>query len=298
MRLITLLICTIITSSLSAQIRINRALDFNPLQEQIDSSNRLLGSLLYSVEPAHGWYSYNDEQTWTIRNQAFIELYRWKNDKLIGLYLGQELQANPFNEIYFNPRAAFWNESLLYQHKLARSNIKFGFNHRCRHNIDNVDPPRPEDSTTYLGESRVIVLTAITFGFARESLNLSNNITLQLFGQAFYYLYTEDSRKPIRDAGISWEKMHSSINSGYRLDMELSKRLAIYHRSTLDYIIFQSENNQFNYRVEGGINLKGDMANLSLFTAWEYFFDESNQIIPQSSELLQLGIRYSSPFMF
>jgi hypothetical protein len=46
-----------------------------------------------------------------------------------------------------------------------------------------------------------------------------------------------------------------------------------------------------NYRVETGLVLKGEKANLQTFVGYEYFFDDYSHHIPRSSGVLFVGAR-------
>lgn len=119
--------------------------------------------------------SYKNEKDRIFRLNGVIEIFKSKRD-IILLSLNNELNANSLNDISFNPRQAIWEENLVYLHNLGKFNNKhFIYNinlfHRCKHDIDNLDPANSDvpDLTANLSK-RVVILTGLTSG-----LTISNS---------------------------------------------------------------------------------------------------------------------------
>ncbi|MFW5759902.1 MAG: hypothetical protein ACOCXH_02850 [Cyclobacteriaceae bacterium] len=296
----TLIIILLIAKAglVSAQIRINRSWQVSPFQDSIGDTKRFFGNFLFAAEANHGWFSEEDALTWTIRYHGFMELYRWGDRSLLGLYLGHELHANPFNDIYFNPRAAFWNESLLFYHQLASFYLKAGIEHRCRHDIDNLDPPSPAMANDYQGLGRIIVLNSVLAGASTKSFSISKDVSLTASGTFYYYLYAEDSREPQENQQGTWENIIASTSLAYQLKYSVSKILSVYQRSNLDYLFIREVDLPVNTRLELGISLQGQKGRLNIFTGYEYFFDDVTSPIPRQSAMIFAGIRGGSLAFF
>lgn len=291
-RILIIGLFSLITFSGNTQIMVNRNFEINPLQEKTDKEKRLFGSTFFGAEVAHGSFSAEEEQTWNIKYQGFIEFYRWGNTSVLGLHLAHELNSNPFNEIYFNPRGAIWNESIVYHRKLEKSILQFGANHRCRHNIDNADPPRmgiPRDD--YEPQSRVLVLTSLFAGYLSDPIKLSPSWQFSYFGRADAYLYTEDARRPRQNQEGSWENMQASAFGGFLMEHRFSELWQFYTRNHLNHILFADYPNQINYRAEAGVSVLGESSRTSLFVAYERFFDDASRPFPLKSNVLSVGIR-------
>jgi hypothetical protein len=298
-KLLFLLLALILKSnSGQAQIRINRSWQVIPFQDTIGNEKRFFGSVLFAAEANHGWFSTGDALTWSIRYQGFIELYRWGDHSIIGLNLGHELHANPFNDIYFNPRAAFWNESLSFYHQLPAFTLQVGIEHRCRHDIDNADAPSPALAADYQGLGRVLVLNSVLLGIRSISINLNNKFSLLASGSFYYYLYTEDSRMPAENQIGSWENIYASTSLTYNLRYKITDYLQLYQRSNLDYVLVDDVNLPINTRLELGITMKGLKGQLNIFTGYEYFFDDVTLPTPRQSSMIFAGIRGSSLAFF
>jgi len=274
-----------------AQILVSRNFEANPLNEEMVQERRFFGNTFFGAEMGHGWGSAEEEQTWNIKYMGYIEFYRWGNRSSFGLTLAHELHANPYNEIYFNPRGGIWNESLIYHRRLDNSILQLGLNHRCRHNIDNADPPRPGISQDYVPISRVLVLTSVFAGFLTDPVEINSTWKMQFFGRADAYLYREDARRPRENQEGSWEGIWSSALVGFSLEHALSDHWRLYSRSHLNYILFNNHSNQINYRAEAGISIFGERARPSLFVAYERFFDDASRPYPMTSNVLSVGIR-------
>lgn len=291
-RLITFGLLYLMTLSGQAQIMVNRNFDINPLQEKTDKDKRIFGNTFFGAEVGHGFFSAEEEQTWNIKYQGFIEFYRWNNKAVVGLHLAHELNSNPYNEIYFNPRGAIWNESLVYHHKLNNATLQLGANHRCRHNIDNADPPRQDISRyEYEPQSRVLVLTSLFAGYLSDPIELASDWQLRYFGRADAYLYTEDARRPRENQEGTWENMQASSFGGFSLEYTFADQWQCYSRNHLNYVLFADYPNQINYRAEAGVSVLGDASRTSLFVAYERFFDDVNRPFPMESNVLFIGLR-------
>jgi len=200
--------------------------------------------------------------------------------------------VNPYNEIYFNPRGAVWNESLIYHHKLRKGILHLGLNHRCRHDIDNADPPRDDISRIgYAPMGRVLVLTSVSGGYISDHIPLSPSTEFKYFLRADAYLYTEDSRLPRDNQDGSWENMMGSTVAGLTLDHQLSEIWTVYNRSHINYVFFRDYENQISYRTELGLSAFGEKARVSLFVAYERFFDDVSRPFPQASTVMFVGLR-------
>lgn len=281
------------------QIMIARSADLNPFLEQIEKERRILGTTYFSAEAGSGFFSREGEQAWNIKFQAHIEIYRWGNRASVGLNLSHELHANPYNTIRFNPRGALWNESLTYYRQLDNLSLQFGLNHRCRHDIDNIDPPRSGiPRADYVPMGRVLVMTSLNMSAISEAQRLVEDISLRWFARTDVYFYQEDSRRPARDQALSWTNIPANAIAGLLLEFRHAQQWKSYSRNYLNYILFNGEPNQFNYRIEAGLSFLGDEALGSFFMAYERYFDDASRPYPQPSTVLYLGLRANSKTFF
>lgn len=281
------------------QIMIARSVDLNPFVEKTGTEQRVLGATYFSAEAGRGFFSTEGEQAWNIKFQAFIEFYRWGNRAVLGLSLSHELHANPYNSIRFNPRGALWNESITYYRQLKKLSLQLGLNHRCRHDIDNIDPARsgiPRAGYEPLG--RVLVMTSLNISALSEEQQLSEQLSLRLFGRTDIYFYQEDSRRPSNNQELSWNNIPANAIGGFLLEYRHAERWKTYTRHHLNYILFNEEPGQLNYRSEAGLSLIGDKALGSFFIAWERYFDDVSRPYPQPSTVLYLGLRANSNTFF
>lgn len=281
------------------QIMIARSVDMNPLLEKTEKDRRILGTTYFSAEAGRGFFSAEGEQAWNIKFQAHIEIYRWGNRAALGLNLSHELHANPYNIIRFNPQGAWWNESLTYYRQLENLSLQFGLNHRCRHDIDNIDPPRrgmPRAGYEPIG--RVLVLTSLNLGVISEQQKLRDDLFLTLFGRTDVYFYQEDTRRHAINQELSWINIPANAIGGFLMEYQHSQRWKTYTRNHLNYILFREEQNQVNYRLEGGLSFLGDQAVGSFFIAYEHYFDDTSRPYPQPSSVLYIGLRANSKTFF
>lgn len=281
------------------QIMIARSVDINPFLDKIEKDRRILGATYFSAEAGRGFFSTEGEQAWNIKFQAQIEIYRWRNRAALGLNLSHELHANPYNIIRFNPRGALWNESLTYYRQLDNLSLQIGLNHRCRHDIDNIDPPRRGIARAgYEPMGRVLVMTSLHAGAISEPQQIGEELLLTLFGRTDVYFYQEDSRRPGLNQELLWTNIPASAIGGFLMEYQQSSRWKTYSRNHLNYILFRENQNQLNYRLEAGLSFLGDGARGSFFLAYENYFDDTSRPYPQPSSVLYIGLRANSNSFF
>jgi hypothetical protein len=267
----------------------------------IDTAKRsqLFETLEFSPELARGSGSYLGDMDWSFKLIGFAEVYRFNNDMSLAFLLGHELNSNPHNDIAFNPRKAIWEENLsLYQ---TKNNLSYsvGIFHRCKHDIDNTDPPfenKPMPDFQII--NRVLILNGLNFrlGYIRKFRNI--NITSQLNGE--YYILSRDYKSPQNELIKSLASYQDLIGSlrlssiaEYKLNTTLSVRL-FYSLAT----IFSNEksylrDSKINYdgRIELALGINGRTNSADIFVSYESMFEETTQIMPLKTNFWHIGLR-------
>ncbi len=78
---------------------------------------------------------------WNAKTGGWFEIARWDSSWSIAMIGTMEMVADAFSDIGFNPRAIFWEEGLLATARLGQGTaLQFGYVHRCKHDIDNLEP--------------------------------------------------------------------------------------------------------------------------------------------------------------
>lgn len=257
-----------------------------------DSSlnNSWFGKTAYAAELNRGLASKENEQAWNMKFNGFFELYRWKSTALINIY-SQELNCNVYNPLGFNPRGNIWNEQISLIQQRQNFQWETGISYRCRHDLDNADPPNQNAiSTNYVPLQRVLVVAAV-FLAASKNFVFSENIALQTSAKAEYFGYMEDNRRN-GNKERSWEKMQGSMLLTYKMEFLRKKKWQIYQRTFLNACFFGEGNlANWNSRAEIGGQFKSKKAVFQCFSAYEYFFDDVSVPKPQFSEVFNFGFR-------
>jgi hypothetical protein len=141
----------LLVSSASAQLFPSRSILFAPaFRDSGDSSRdtRYLTQQGMWGNLSRGFRSEGERFAWDISFGGFFELVQWKHSgiSLVGDF---EVLADTYNDISFNPRSIFWTEGFLYSLDITTTSdttfpglsreLSFGYIHRCRHDIDNLD---------------------------------------------------------------------------------------------------------------------------------------------------------------
>jgi len=285
-------------TQLQAQIRTGRNLQAIPLSDTVIKEGFFQNSA-FSGAITRGFNSAFGEQAWNIKHYALFELYRW-NDALLAFTTGQELRANPHNPINFNPRNIVWNESLIFY--LKRSNVQWelGFNHRCKHDIDNASSPRDEEpASDYQPRFRTLVLSGLHLAATSQQIHLVSELNFRYYGRLDYYGYNWERREPESDQSLNWENLRMTAKLGGKLSYPLSEELTIYNRDWLSFNYFdQAGLFKPNARLEGGFRASDGKASFNMFAAYEHFFDDTSRPYPVQSDVVFIGIRGNHELFF
>lgn len=158
---------------------------------------------------------------WNAKTGGYFEVARWDSAWSIAVIGTMEMVADPFSDITFNPRAIFWEEGVLASRRLGeRSALQFGYVHRCKHDIDNLEPyilaGRQEQSTfIYSGiTTRLLLRPAPLLDGPLPiygALAVRNDLFLHLF----------DERKPheAESTGRNMNTLADAINITGRIDL-------------------------------------------------------------------------------
>ena len=180
----------------------------------------LNGSRLYAE---FGRYSNGSgrHHRWNAKTGGYVEIARWDSSWSIAIAGTMEMVADPYSDIAFNPRAIFWEEGVLATARLAGdASLTFGYMHRCKHDIDNLEP--------YLLDGKIEQITLV-YSSLTARLNLRPRLLvegpIELHGalQARNDLYAHlfDMREPIEAhaTGRSMNTLANSITLTPRIDI-------------------------------------------------------------------------------
>jgi hypothetical protein len=250
-----------------------------------------------AIEFYRGWGSLDEVQAWQLRSHEVFDLWRFSSTLRLLFSAHQELAASPYAAAGFNPRAARWEEQLLVQGAEDAVGWTAGFFHRCKHDIDNSEPPDDDTSNNdYEPIKRAIVLTGVTGRLATANL-FSGSTQIRTEVGAEYYVNSGDYRAPgHRDTG-SWSGMRGSVfamvTGCFALDSTLQLR-------TLEYINVPWFSNRYNAPLDLVFDARAEVSlafafafRLELVAAVDHQFDELVYLLPAPSTVWQLGVRLS-----
>lgn len=286
----------LIISSSNSQILSTRNIIALP---EVDSSasGKIFNSFDFSGEISTGGGSYEGEMTWSYKLMGFLDIYRFSPSSNIAFLMSHELNANPYNDIAFNPRKAIWEENIRYYNTFDNSGIMAGFFHRCKHDIDNADPPKegvffPE----YQPINRVIILTGLNVGYYH--ISKFNDFELNQKVIAEYYLLTDDVRSPFGRDSATWEDLKGAIRWTANLEYNLSDAvdLRILSSIGISYLNTDLPTNydtfNLDYRFEFDVLHNGNGNSVDLFIGVERMFDDVSFVSPVPTNFWNIGLRF------
>ncbi len=298
------IVITLLTSlTLYAQVRPSRTWDSDVLR--VPAPRGVMSTLLGGAEIQRSNGSYGGEQAWQFRTHVQAEVYRFSDSAdavqlTTTIEAHQELTANPFNDIAFNPRAMRWEEFVWFHVGLRDVSLRAGFVHRCKHDIDNISGPDELNPTSpSLAEQRTIILTGPALGASLAPLPLGIG-TLTASGGMEYFLNAADTRRT-RDASAenaaSWRAMQGACWARARYVVPLSQHVALSAQGYAAlpwFTAYRGDASSLPMDVRGEIALmlRGTAGNLSIAGVAERMFDEVVLVRPHATAFVGVALTF------
>lgn len=301
---IIIIILTLLTSlTLHAQVRPSRTWDSDVVR--VPAPRGLMSTLLGGVEIQRSSGSYGGEQAWQFRTHVQAEVYRF-SDSTDAVQLSttieahQELTANPFNDIAFNPRAMRWEEFVWFHVGLRDVSLRAGFVHRCKHDIDNINGPDERNPTSpSLAEQRTIILTGPAIGASIAPFTLGIG-TLSASGGMEYFVNAADSRRT-RDISAetlgSWSMMQGAMWARARYVVPLSSHIALSAQGYTALPWFTASRGDgatlpIDARGELALMLRGAAGTISIAGVAERMFDDVVLVRPHVTSFIGVMVSF------
>lgn len=267
-----------------------------------------ISNMMAGIEVGRSGGSFQQEQAWQMRLHTVLEPYRFTSiaslkDEVVwttSLEFHQELTANPLNNIGFNPRTARWEEQLLVHAATPNASARGGWFHRCKHDIDNSDPPNEDATGPYSPVRRTLILSGPTLGAMHAPVQ-HDRLTLRLAAAAEYYVINEDYRSPTTSTTGSWKGMHGAVWMRAEATWHCSSSFTLGVNSYMSIPWFSSRygihDNDYltcEARAEMVGSFVTQNAAMDLVLSAEHTFDEVAFLSPTPSTYVQFGIRFRS----
>lgn len=274
------------TSILFSQQQVGRSVSPNSLLEEYDSTSTLFPVNAFWAEMQKGFLSEGDAMNSNIRFGGLMSFFRWKNTSL-DFNLAFELTADPYNEILFNPRSARWQEELFLIDKNFLGTFKYGFMHRCKHEIDNYDPDDAADADpTY----RIMLSSGPFVSWIKNYKTKNWNNSFEF--RADNILLKGDYRDPENELLPNWNDLFGELSATTLNELRVTKVSEIYLRNWFNSMLF-TNSIEFNIRSELGIKFKQKANSMKIYVAYEHLYDDFMMNFPRESNVIYIGFRGS-----
>lgn len=207
------------------------------------------------------------------------------------------LVVDPNNNLSFNPRAIMWETGILLGMRSGATVFQFGYQHRCKHDIDNVEVHR----TTGREEERAMIYGSAMVRWRHEAIPAFGGLLDPLL-ELHYYIQRQDQRFP------EWTRALQPLVTGYIGAMRLRGCVTIPVASSMQVgitadvratLLGNDDVNRFSslqpVRLEPALEafweVRGLAGNMCLYTRYVYMPDDFVPPIPHDSRLQTIGIR-------
>lgn len=248
------------------------------------------------IDIQRGYGSPENYLAWLYKIAAYAELYRgdgWS----VGFAHANELMANPYSSIGFNPRAVVWEENIFVAWQMQDWTIRTGIVHRCKHEVDDSEPDDfAHIPSGFTPERRVIIITGVEAAILHKVsfLGLSGIFSGSVAAYATAADYREMGFGTLPDSmyvAPNTGKSIGSVSAGAIFRRHLGEGAAIYTRFFGEAIIMKSP--QWNGRGELGVMLTGRAGALCGFVAAERTYDDFSSLVPRPASVYSFGLRLS-----
>lgn len=293
-----LILCLCTHGTLHAQLRPSRTWVSTPgMREQ----SGVMPSLLGGGEFQRSWGSALGEQAWQFRTHIQAEPYRFTDSTssmqwTTTIEAHQEMTANPFNDISFNPRTMRWEE-YFWLHMLTKDySARIGFVHRCKHDIDNLSGADEFNPISPLqAEQRTVILTGPT---AAASLAPQRTIfgMLSASGGVEWFVNASDNRRPASDVA-AWTTMQGAAWIRAQNTTRISPSVALLATAFASIPWYTarpgaSSDVPYDARAELALSLTGATSRIDIAIVTERTFDELAWTLPAASSYVGLCVRF------
>ena len=255
-----------------------------------------LGSTQFGGEAARV-FGKNEDHRWIVMIGGAVELVRQDNVRLL-FESAIALVADPGNNIGFNPRALFWEEGILIGLRGGNTDWQFGLQHRCKHDIDNIELLR----VTGREEERALIYSSLMLRWQHDGITLGG-ITIQPLAEAHAYVFVQDQRFPVsaRTAAPNVEDHRaasrvrldisapivSTMRVGVLLDARGTLRRAASGESGTTHLEVAADAALAEVYTE----IRGSAAALRLFLRAAHLPDTFIRPVPRGATLYSVGVR-------
>lgn len=295
-----LILFFVLVSSASAQLFPSRSFIPSPAfrsSEDTLKDTRFLTQQGMWGDISRGFESEGQRFAWDISFGGFFELVQWQHSgiSLVGDFA---ILSDIYNNISFNPRAIYWTEGFLYSLNLGTDSIgttndlAFGYIHRCRHDIDNIDY-----NIVGLGEERTLIYGSLSARYIIRNVpaELLPNMRLHLALQLDQYLIRQDDRVPkVEPQQYDIDSLNTSLSMNLKVDLAKWDNTVLYVRENALISAYNSYSTfTLNLREELGFEFIGAGTRMNLFAGIEGFDrDDYNRPQPTPSNFFYVGFRF------
>ncbi len=246
-----------------------------------------------------------DEQAWQFRTHVVVEPYRFTDSTAdvqvtTTISAHQELTANPFNDISFNPRTMRWEEHMQIHVSTTSWSMRAGWLHRCKHDIDNIDGPSELNPLSHQSAAqRTIILSGPTLGAGLAPFPLLGGL-VRVEGGTEFYVLASDYRRPAQPQPVgSWKAMQGAVWGRGAAAWSITDRLRL---QTMYYLSAPWFSNRYDApqdrplpheaRAEVSLGVNGAASSVDLVLHAEHTFDELAFLDARPSTYVGMGIRF------
>jgi hypothetical protein len=278
----------------------------------LDDSTRSVGFLpaidyFADIQRSNG--SAGDDRAWGIRLAGTAEVWRFRRGTSFLVSAADEVAANGQKDGGFNPRGISWELGAAIVHRIGAVDWQLGFVHVCRHEIDNTDHPRIQDTPPdYVPTERTMSANGPRLSMILRPARLASiagrrvSLRAVVAGESYHHKWdgrtAGDTTPPM--AFDSWMQARGAASAAIRIDADVWRNSTLFIRGSGIGVFFRSgpglpisEAVRGNHRVEAGWRMLGSGASLELYFARESLFDDIMMPVPRPSRMHGIGLRLS-----
>ena len=285
----------LLTGELHALPMVDRTIVPDPFDFKIEGQGGFLQRSSSWGDFARYLSSTDEDHSYDAKLGAYVELFRLRNLWSVDAASEIELVANPANDIQFQPRVFFWQESIFAMQHLDFLDWGIGYYHRCRHDIDNL----AQFQQAGLLLERVCIYDSVTL--RAYPLPLRWNWGGGAAGSArftlddhYFVLRVDDAQSRYGGRQLTLTDLVDSLALGLELEPLRLRFLACYVAFKVFTDLYGPAGQptlSSDYLAETGIRFRGAGARLAFYLRYERFAETLMDPWRQTGTYLSFGIR-------
>ncbi|OHD54500.1 MAG: hypothetical protein A2Y33_04865 [Spirochaetes bacterium GWF1_51_8] len=292
---LSIFILVALAARLSALVFTDRNYFYDPFQFKIPGAAGAFTHFWGWGEFGRYVYQSDLEHYWSAKLGGYCEVFRYGDTFSAVIGSDLELMSATNSDIYFEPRAIFWQEMLYFFYHYEGNTFGLGYHHRCKHDVDNMNI----FIRTGKYVARVSIYDSITLRWNPDPIGIDweNGVFtwIEPYVKNHIYVIKSDlTTSNYTQPDMRITNILDTIELGAKIRVAEWEGISFYVHPAV-FIDFYRKDKVLTAPVdwlfEGGFRFAGKLACLEVFFRYEHFYDAGIDYNRISGDYWLIGLK-------